>query len=304
MANSDKTTSEPSLKASVSGVNEGKKKEAGISVLMAVYHAVPAQYLDRSFQSIWSDQELKPDEIILVEDGPLGKELRDVVTKWEDVLGDHLRIVRNEKNIGLAKSLNRAIPQAKGKYLARMDSDDISLPCRFRKEWDFMEANPEIDILGGSLQEFDDTNPCLNIRHYPPTPRAVCKSICKGSPLGHPTVFIRRRVFDSGLRYNEQIGTSEDITLWFDAICAGFKICSIQEIVLHYRRDAGMIKRRSSIKAWNELKSYSKGIRRMDGLFTLKYIFPVARCIFRLMPQSIIRSVYDSRLRRKVLEEK
>lgn len=270
---------------------------------MAVYHAVPAPYLDRSLQSVWSDQELRPDEILLVEDGPLGPELRRVITRWKGELGQRLRLVVNPRNMGLARSLNNAIPLAKGEYLARMDSDDISLPCRFRVERDYMDSHPDIDILGGSLQEFDDENPCLNIRHYPPTPQAVRRAICKGSPLGHPTVFIRRRVFDSGLRYNDQIGTSEDITLWFDALCAGFNIASVQQIVLHYRRDAGVLRRRSSIKAWHELCSYCRGIRRLDGLLTLRYAYPVARCVFRLMPPAVIRTFYNSPWRRRVLEK-
>ncbi len=113
-----------------------------ISVLMSVYKSEKPTYLDRSLQSVWDDQTLKPDEIILVQDGPLSEELLQVIDKWQAKLCEVLVLIRNEVNIGLTKSLNKGIRVAKGEYIARMDSDDISLPNRFVMQEKFLDENP------------------------------------------------------------------------------------------------------------------------------------------------------------------
>ena len=78
-----------------------------ISVLMAVYRSEKAEYLQRALTSVWDDQSLTPDEIVLVQDGPVGDELSAVIAEWQQKLGDKLNLIVNESNIGLTKSLNK-----------------------------------------------------------------------------------------------------------------------------------------------------------------------------------------------------
>ncbi|MDE5758619.1 MAG: glycosyltransferase, partial [Allobaculum sp.] len=99
-----------------------------LSVLLSVYDSETSSSLNESLKSIWSDQIHRPDEIILVEDGPLKSSLQHVIKEWKDTLGEKLRIVINEQNLGLTKSLNKGLRVATGDYIARMDSDDISAP--------------------------------------------------------------------------------------------------------------------------------------------------------------------------------
>lgn len=148
-----------------------------ISVLLSVYKSENPSYLDRALQSIWTDQTLKPNEIVLIEDGPLGDELLAIIQKWKDSLSNRLQILRNEQNLGLTKSLNKGIQYIKSDLIARMDSDDISEPTRFEKQVGYLEEHPEVDVVGGSLQEFNEGNDCLNIRHYPQTPEESRKYI-------------------------------------------------------------------------------------------------------------------------------
>lgn len=273
-----------------------------IAVLMAVYKNEIGERLDRCMRSIWDDQNLKPDQIILVEDGPLTKELYEVIEKWQVKLEEKLEILKNEENLGLTKSLNKGLEAVKTDLIARMDSDDVSDPSRFELQVAYLREHPDIDIIGGSLREFNENNPSLRVRHYPETDEEVRKYICKASPLAHPTVMMRRRMFDEGLRYNEKYKMSQDIALWFDAIMAGYKIANLKEITINFRSVGDVFKRRSRAKAWNEFKIYMNGIYRMNGLFSTKYRYPIGRLMFRMMPPSVVKKVYQSQIRTKLLE--
>lgn len=274
------------------------------SVLLSVYKSEKATYLDRAIQSIWSDQSLKPDEIVLIEDGPLGGELLQVIQKWKGLLCNKLFIIKNEQNIGLTRSLNKGIQHIKTDCIARMDSDDISDPLRFERQIMFLEKHPDIDVLGGSLQEFNEVNSNLNIRHYPLSSELCTKYITKASPLAHPTVMMRRKIFDSGIRYNEKYRTCQDIALWFQLVVNGYKFANLSDITIYFRREDTVFARRNTVeRAWNEFCIYTAGIYSLEGPFTWKYVYPVARLCFRLLPPSVGKWGYGSLLRKRLLNK-
>ena len=273
-----------------------------ISVLMSVYKSEKPTNLDRALKSVWDDQTLKPDEVVLIEDGPLGEDLSAVVEEWKTRLGGNVFVVlRNEVNLGLTKSLNKGIRQVRSEYIARMDSDDISDPKRFERQVAYLEKHPEVDVVGGALQEFNEENPNLNVRHYPQTPRESRKYIVKASPLAHPTVMMRRRIFDSGITYNEKYRTNQDLALWFELLSKGYKIANLPEVTIYFRRDDGLFKRRNRSRAINEFKIYMKGIWHWYG-YTWKYVSPVARLCFRLLPTSLVQWIYGSNIRKGIVE--
>lgn len=275
-----------------------------IAVLMSVYRKDNPEYLDTSIRSVWTDQTLRPNQIVIIKDGPISTETQAVLNRWQIDLGDKLQVIQHSKNEGLTKSLNDGIDIIKTDLIARMDSDDISCPARFEKQAKYLSEHPDIDIVGGSLQEFDAQNTCLNIRHYPQTHQDAVNSMHKACPLAHPTVMMRRRIFDKGLRYDERFKTSQDIALWFDAVCAGYYIANIPDVTIHFRFAADTYSRRSKAKAWNEFYIYVSGIYRLNGLMTFKYFYPLTRLIFRLMPARIIQWGYGSRLRSVVTNDK
>ncbi len=274
-----------------------------ISVLISVYQKEKPQQLDEALDSIWTQQTLKPDQIVLVQDGPVPEPLSEVIERWRTTLGETITFIENPVNQGLTYSLNKGLEYVKGDVIARMDSDDRSVPTRFQLQTEYLEGHPDVDIVGGSIQEFDDNHECLNIRQYPSTHEAALAMIHKASPLAHPTVMMRRRIFDEGLRYNERYRTSQDIALWFDAITRGYHIGNLSVTTLYFRSANNVYQRRSKEKAWNEFRIYMNGIRRTTGLFTFKYIFPISRLFFRLMPISIIEKIYRSPLRKYVTEK-
>ena len=295
-----------------------------ISVLMSVYKSEKGPLLERALQSVWDDQTRKPDQIVLIEDGPLPAELEEVVqrlqaafkvqeqqscvqsslqSKAAEPSAKILTVVKLPVNGGLTKALNVGLKHVTSDLIARMDSDDIAAPNRFELQERFLEEHPEIDIVGGSMQEFDDEHECLNVRHYPQTHEEACKYIVKACPLAHPAVMMRKRMFDEGLKYDERYRMSQDIKLWYDAILAGYKIANLPDVCLYFRQQGDVFRRRSRVKAWNEFKIYMNGIYRMHGLFTLAYRYPIARYIFRNLPPSMVKRIYESGMRKRVLEK-
>lgn len=272
-----------------------------VSVLMSVYHSEKAEYFNRSLESNWDEQTLRPNQIVLVVDGPIGEDLNSVVLHWQEKLGNLLCVIRNEQNIGLTKSLNKGLKYVTSKYIARADSDDISLPSRLELQVNYLEQHPDVDILGGSIQEFDEKHDSFNIRSYPLTPEEACRYILKASPVAHPCVMMRKKIFDEGLKYNEKYRISQDVALWYDALLVGCRIANLNDIILLFRQSCDVYKRRGKAKAWNELKIYTNGIYRMRGLFTLSYVYPLTRFIFRMIPSMFIREIYQSSIRNILL---
>lgn len=278
-----------------------------ISVLMSVYKSEKGPLLQRALQSVWDDQTRKPDQIVLVVDGPVPEELELIVDRLQLTVNASgtatMTVVKLPLNGGLTKALNVGLQHVTSDLVARMDSDDIAAPNRFELQERFLEEHPEIDIVGGSMQEFDDEHECLNVRHYPQTHEEACKYIVKACPLAHPAVMMRKRMFDEGLKYDERYRMSQDIKLWYDAILAGYKMANLPDVCLYFRQQGDVFRRRSRVKAWNEFKIYMNGIYRMHGLFTLAYRYPIARYIFRNLPPSMVKRIYESGMRKRVLEK-
>ncbi|MDY5492141.1 MAG: glycosyltransferase, partial [Prevotella sp.] len=134
-----------------------------ISVLMSVYKNERSECLDEALASVWTAQTVKPQQIVLVEDGPLTDGLYETIEKWKRELGDVLLVLANVQNLGLTKSLNIGLSHVTSDLVARMDSDDISMPKRFEMQVKYLEDHPDVSVVGGAMQEFNSENPCVNV---------------------------------------------------------------------------------------------------------------------------------------------
>lgn len=272
-----------------------------IAVLLPVYAGDNAEWFRLSLDSVLSQKGCKPIIYVGV-DGPVGANIRTVLTYYAE--RSDVRIYSFPINRGLPSILNRLIDivcQEDFEFIARMDADDISMPDRFQNQIDYMKKHTEIAVVGGSIQEFNANKGCVNIRHYPETNEDVIKYICKASPCAHPATMMCRKIFDKGIRYNENYRTSQDIALWYDILCAGYKIGNLKDVVLRFRLADDVFKRRSRKKARNEFRIYCDGIHRLYGFFSWRYIYPLCRYIFRLLPMSVIQWFYNSKIRQKIL---
>ena len=274
------------------------------SVLMSVYKSEAAKSLDRALCSVWTDQSLKPQEIILVKDGPLGEELERIIEIWKSEIGDRLRIISNEINIGLTKSLNKGLNIVDTDLIARMDSDDVSLPNRFELQTNFLEKNKDVDIVGGAVEIADAEGNVKYIRYFPFDHETAIKTIHKKSPLSHPAVMIRANILkEKNLKYDERYRNSQDIVFWFDAIAAGCKLANIKEPVLRFTETEDVYTRRGKVRAKNEFLAFSRGIKKIYGPFTMKQIYPMMRYLIRCMPPKLIRVLYNSRVYKSIYQK-
>lgn len=272
-----------------------------ISVLMSVYNAEKPERLDRAIRSVWDDQTLKPSQIILIKDGPLSIALDEVINSWQEKLGNTLCVIINDSNLGLTKSLNKGLKVVECEYVARMDSDDIAHPDRFKCQVEFLNYHPEIDVVGGTIQEFNDNNPNIGKRYYPTNPDEIKKYIVRASPLAHPTVMMRNSLFLNGFKYDENYITSQDLALWFDLLAHGHQISNLKDVTLYFRLEDNTFARRSRKKALGEMKIYFRGIKSLYGIFSLNYIYPLMRFVFRMLPQKVVKLLYNSSIRKSVL---
>lgn len=108
------------------------------SVLISVYKSDNPEHLETALKSIWDNQILKPDQIVLVQDGPVGDEIVNIINNFKAILDDKLSFLELSVNLGLARALNEGLRLCKYDLIARMDSDDICFPNRFEKQIAFL----------------------------------------------------------------------------------------------------------------------------------------------------------------------
>lgn len=262
-----------------------------ISVLLSLFAKENPQYFQLSMKSIWDEQVRKPDQIVLVEDGPITDELEIVIKEWQQKLGNILTIIKLEKNQGLAIALNEGAKYCTGDFIARMDTDDISLPNRFKVQEEYLGKNKDVVLLGGGMIEFDEKGKEFPPRTMPLTLNEIKKSICKTSPFVHPSVFINRKLFDIGLSYNPKCKRNQDAELWFRIIAAGYNVANIPDIIIKYRKDPSLYEKRKK-SAKSELKIFTHGIYTIYGPFTFKYIYPIIHYLFRMLPPKMSKEIY------------
>lgn len=198
-------------------------------------------------------------------------------------------LLRNAANEGLAWTLNRCIGAAKGSYLARMDGDDLSRPDRIGKQVAYLEAHPEIDICGSSVDLFDDEG-VWGKNRYPERPDA--RSFLLKSPFVHPSVMFRASCLKAvgGYDCDPAVGRSEDYDLFMRLYAAGSRGYNIQEPLLLYREDHGSFKKRKFLYAMTEARVRARGFRRL-GLLPLGLPFIAKPILIGLLPASFYKRV-------------
>lgn len=151
---------------------------------MSVYKNEKPNYLNNTFESITFEQSKNAAEIIIVKDGPLTNELDMIISKWESILCDQLKIVEMKHNVGLGEALNHGLQYCTNDWVFRMDTDDICLPDRFEKQIQFIKNNPDISLLGSSTEEFDENmENSFGYRTNPTEHNAIVNYAKKKKPL-------------------------------------------------------------------------------------------------------------------------
>lgn len=271
------------------------------SVLLSLYIRESPKYLDECFDSIWINQKLKPDEIILVIDGPITKELQKIVNKWEILISDKLVIVNLCENVGLGKALNEGLKHCSHQWVFRMDTDDICKSDRFEKQIEFIQKNPEVSVVGGQILEFDkEPNDSNVIKSVPLQHSEIQEFANSRCPFNHMTVAYKKSIIQKVGGYQHHL-FMEDYNLWLRVIGHGYQVANIPDVVLYARVGNGMHARRKGfeyIKSEKQLLKLKKELKLQSPIHA--NILFLLRSSFRLLPSSLLGKIYNTFLRKKV----
>ena len=231
-------------------------KELLVSVIMSVYNE-EENWLMQSIESILN-QSYKNLEFIIILDKP-GNDKLDALIKKYCVTDARIRYFVNEKNLGLVRSLNRALTYAKGDFIARMDADDISMPSRIEKQASYLNKHSDVDFMGARCINIDEDGKELYRDEVIPEDMKLIKScLVNVDFVNHPTWFFRKECADKNEGYRE-ITCAEDYDFLLRLITNGFKLANTNEFLVRYRI------RKSGISKSNSLQQliYSKHVVKM-----------------------------------------
>lgn len=197
-----------------------------VSVIMSVYNS--EAYLKAAVESILN-QTYRDFEFLIVNDCSSDSSL-EILHSYRD---QRIKIIDNPENLGLAKSLNKAVKQAGGKYIARMDSDDISLPDRFEKQVAYLESHPDTGLVYGDLIRFHSHELANEMDSNDYQADYIRSILLFYNVVNHPCVMMKREIFDS-YSYNPDFSVTEDVKLWTE-ISAQYPMERLPDNLLLYR---------------------------------------------------------------------
>jgi glycosyltransferase involved in cell wall biosynthesis len=231
-------------------------REPLVTVLMSAYNDV--RFLPESVESILA-QTFGDFELLIIDDGSA-----DGTRGYLDSLRDpRVRVLGNATNLGLTRSLNRGLDAAAGRFVARMDADDVALPERLARQVAFLRSNADVGVVGSSRVLIDERG--RFVAHAPAAEddlRIRWKCLL-GNPFAHPTVMLRREVMERhGLRYDEAFRTAQDYELWTRLLAVTSGV-NLREPLLQYRLRDGVSRVHKADQLRNHDRIACGAIRRL-----------------------------------------
>lgn len=267
------------------------------SVLMSVYYQEQPAHLKEALDSVF-DQTLPPDEVVLVEDGPLTPELERII-KGEQILHPALKRVSLKQNVGLGLALREGLSHCSNDLVARMDTDDICKRERFERQTRFMEEHPDIDVLGTWIDEFVGMpSQIVSMRRLPEEHDDIVRFGHKRNPVNHPTVMFRKKSVESAGSY-QHFYLFEDYFLWARMMQQGFRFHNLPESLLFFRMSGNMFLRRGGLKYLRSEMAFQQALHRL-GYISLPCMLQniSLRTLMRIIPNRMRQYIYLRILRR------
>jgi glycosyltransferase involved in cell wall biosynthesis len=191
-------------------------------------------YLKEAIESILN-QSFSNFELLIVNDCS-SDQSENIILSFKD---ERIELINNQQNLGLTKSLNLMLRRAKGKYIARMDADDISHPDRFQMQLNVLTEKSDVGVCGSWYTRFSETEESV-VKTISPSDELSVALLIKNQ-MGHPTIMMRKSVLDEhSITYNEELITSQDYDLWL-RLSAHTKLYNIPKSLLHYRIHANQV---------------------------------------------------------------
>ena len=267
------------------------------SILQTVCRFDHLDQLKVSIDSMLS-QTYTSDDYVIIEDGPLSKELELALLSYQKT-NQTITIIRLAENVGLGKALNEGLNICKNELIARMDSDDISMPERCEKQVKAFMDDPELDIVGCPVKEFVGTpDNIVGQRLVPLDNEAIHKYVRRRDPFNHPAVMYRKSKVMKYGPYGDY-RKNQDTDLWIKLLSkGGCKAINLDEFLLMFRFDEGTFRKR---KSWTNTKTL---INIRWKAFKDKYcslidflVVSGAQLAIYIMPSGLQRFIYQHILR-------
>jgi glycosyltransferase involved in cell wall biosynthesis len=250
-----------------------------ISVVMTSY-ADPLSRLKRAVDSILSQTVRDLELLVSFEPGDANAEALE-----REYADKRLVVIRNCERKGMAGSFNSCLAVARGRYIARMDSDDVSYPERFEKQLAFLRDHPDIAVLGGGIDIVDEQGERLGTRLFGVDHHAIVRRFALINAMCHPTIMWDRGKVGEALRYDERRAHAEDLELWFRLLSQGHRFANMQEPLIQYKQT----------DEWRrKIENWRTNFRVRAAYWWLAFRYPslligvVAFSLLVIMPKSVI----------------
>jgi glycosyltransferase EpsE len=256
-----------------------------VSVVMATFNE-PGPVIRQSIESILR-QTFSDLELIILDDST-DKETIDAIDAYST--DKRVIILREKTRIGFVKSLNKGFRIAKGRFIARMDGDDVSLLNRIELQVNYLNEHPEIDVVGGSMHIIDENAHLTSYRKYPISALGFKWLSIYRTPLAHPTVMLRQQCVQEGYLYDEHFQKSEDLEYWLRLRKNGYKLANMPDYLLKYRICGDMAQKRVNNHWKHNHRARLKNFSFRNPLFSSLSVM-VSFC-YTIMPPFIMRIIY------------
>ena len=257
------------------------------SVLMPVYEKERPEYLKESIESML-DQTVFPDQFVLVKDGPLTDELEKIIADFVKAHKDLFTIVTLSRNSGLGVALDEGLKHCRNELVARMDSDDISLPNRCERQLKLYGKRPELSIVSGNIGEFEnDPEHIIAIRDVPEKQKEIMKRMRRRSAFNHPAVMFRKSEVIRCGGYGT-LRRKQDHVLFSHMLHSGCEAYNIQDVVLLFRANKSSVSRKvSSENVRNYILAQKINYKRREcSLFDFLYVC-LTQTAAMILPESV-----------------
>ena len=274
--------------------------ELRFSVLMSVYYKENPSWFKTALDSV-INQTLQPNEIVLIEDGKLTDELYKVIEKYKNQYSNLFKIIPLEKNSGLGEALRIGVLNCSNELIARMDTDDIAKNDRFKKQIQFFQEYPNVDLVGSWISEFEDEpDKIISYRQLPIEHQEIYKFGQFRCPVNHMTVMYRKDAVLKAGNY-QTFKNIEDYYLWGRMLKQGAVFANIPECLVNVRAGNSMLKRRANLTYFfnSEFPLHTE-LYRMGFINLKQYLRNISSTfLLRAIPQWAMAIIYRKFLRKE-----
>lgn len=269
------------------------------TVLMSVYYKEKPEYLSLSIESMLN-QTVKPDEFIIVKDGPLTAELDGVINNFVTAYPKMFNIIANETNLGLGPALAKGIENSKNELIARMDSDDYVISTRCEKQLEKFREDPKLGMVGSYEAEFvDDIDNVISIHRVPSENEEIERFMHRRCSVLHPTVMYKKSAVLKSGNY-QSVLLYEDYDLFARMVLEyHIKSYNIPEPLYYIRTSEDFFKRRGGIKYAKTVLKFKWGQYRKGYMSLMDFcISGLGQAFVCVLPNSLRKSFYMKFLRK------